>query len=139
MIDKATSLCLIAITLGSLSACTNQVQQSGECNAFLKGLQSDWSFNEETKIFQIDSKDGRRNQDFLTRIDNHKTCLKGLPAKKVKKIFGEPSSVDGTRRKYYLVPSCIYDEFDNCDFLDLEIDEEKGLQSIKLSGQDVQE
>lgn len=128
---------IATITLGS--ACKTQSGSSSECKTFLRELNSDWSFDAESKIFRINSQEGRRNQDFLTRIDDHKECLKGLSPKKVRKILGEPSSIDGSRWKYYLVASCVGNEFDNCDFLDLVFVGAGGLESVKLSEQNLVE
>jgi hypothetical protein len=130
MFEKATSLVLLAIMLGSLAGCSNQVQRSGECKAFLKGLKADWSCNSETKIYQIESKDGRSNKDFLPRfLFDNRDCMLGLSQKRVRRLFGEPSRLEGNRWWYYLWVSC-HEKDGDCDYFLLEVDENKGLQDI---------
>lgn len=140
MMAKAPSIILIAFALASLSRCTNQVQRPDECKAYLKTVQEDWTYLEEQRIYKVVAQDGRKNMDFVTNLlYDHKTCWSGLSAKKVRKLFGEPSKIEGSRWRYFIMESCWDEKKMNCqDFL-MEVDPEDGLVSIELGGYSGQE
>jgi hypothetical protein len=136
LIFTSIALCSTFLIIG----CTNQPKRPDECKAYLKTVKEDWTYLEEKRIYKVVAQDGRKNMDFVTKLlYEGKPCWIGLPAKKVRKLFGEPSKIEGTRWRYFIQESCWDEKKLNCqDFL-IGVDPEKGLVSIELGAYSVVE
>jgi hypothetical protein len=123
----------LASTTIALAGCKNQESQRDECKAFLKTVQEDWNYDSEKKIYAIHAKDGRKNMDVVRNLVSiKKECWQGLSAKRVRKIFGEPSRIKGNAWEYFIEQSCWESNTENCQDFFMVLDPEKGLQSLEL-------
>lgn len=119
--------------LVSLFGCKPWSGSSDECKAYFKTVQEDWTYDPEKKIYGILAKDGRKNMDVVRNLVSiKKECCQGLSAKRVKKIFGEPSRIKGKAWEYFIEQSCWKSDTDNCQDFYMIVDPEKGLQSLEL-------
>ena len=127
-----------AITLSS--GCKTQLGSSGECKAYLKTVQEDWTYLEEWRIYKVVAQGGRKNMDFVRKLlYDGKSCWIGLSAKKVRKLFGEPSKIEGTRWRYFIQERCWNEKKMNCQEFLMRVDPEEGLVSIELGAYSVVE
>jgi hypothetical protein len=124
------------VVLGStllFIGCTNQVKRPIECKAYLKTVQEDWTYDSEKEIYAIHAQGGRKNMDVVRNLVSiKKECWQGLSAKRVKKIFGEPSRTKGNAWEYFIEQSCWESNTENCQDFYLIVDPEKGLLSVDL-------
>lgn len=121
----------IAVGILLFAGCKPWSGTTPGCQQFLQGIQADWEYDEAKKVYVINPKDGRTQKDFIPAfLFDRKVCWEGMPAKKVRKLLGEPSKIEGARWSYFFWPTC-HEKDGDCDYLLLVVDEKQGLKSAE--------
>lgn len=135
---KHTYIIALILMSGLLGGCTPWAASSPECKTYLKGLQEDWDYDAEQKVFKATFHDGRTGKDFLPNmLFDHKDCLVGRTEGQIRKLLGEPSKINGLKWSYYFLPSCNSESGAPCDYFLLKFDDAGKLVDIDFAGMDL--
>jgi hypothetical protein len=115
-------------------SCKNQPLKSDECRAFWHSVEQDWVYDVKTRTYSVQAKEGRKNMDFVQQlVYDREECWKGMTAKRVRKVFGEPSKVKGGRWDYFLDAECWQEKGKNCNYFTFVVSDEDGLMDVELN------
>ncbi|MEM0999873.1 MAG: hypothetical protein AAGN35_22665 [Bacteroidota bacterium] len=127
-------ICTAGILILFLSSCKNQALQSDKCRAFWDSVREDWVYDEEEATYSIQAKAGRKNMDFIRHlIYDREDCWKGISKKQVKKVFGEPSKIQGDRWNYYIDAECFERRVQDCNYFSFLVSDREGLIDVELN------